>query len=130
VCDRIERVAFGRAIVADHLWKCASPRPTPCGEGGFINFKKAAVNPAFPLGHRPVCKALVEISGEKSNERRMDPRIGVDTVHRDEPIAVAHRQDCPSNRWRRVRTRHCIEACRPQPTHRQAFVVDAIAHLP
>ena len=36
-------------------------------------------------------EALIEITRQKSNERWMDPGIGVDSVHGPEPIAVANR---------------------------------------
>ena len=36
---------------------------------------------AAPFGHGPMREALIEITRQESNERRMDPGIGVEAVH-------------------------------------------------
>ena len=90
--------------------------------------RRAAVDAAAPVGHRPVCEPLIEVPREKSNQRRMDPGVSVEAVHRREPVAMAHRR-----RRRRCRQHvgppGCLVARRPQPAHRQALVASAIVRL-
>src|SRR4029453_9818102 len=49
------------------------------------------MNAALSLGHRPVRKSLVEISGKEANERWMNPGIGADAVDHLESIAMSGR---------------------------------------
>ena len=46
---------------------------------------------AASLGHGPMREALIEIARQESNERWMDPGIGVEAVHGPEPVAMANR---------------------------------------
>ena len=46
---------------------------------------------AIPLGHRPVRETLIQIARQESNQRRMDPGIGVEAIDHLQPVAMPHR---------------------------------------
>ena len=91
VCDRVERAPFGGVVVGDEAGERSGPTAALRRQRRAVDLQKAAVNPQVPLGHGPVREALIEISSQESNERRMDPGIGVDAVHGEQPVAMANR---------------------------------------
>ena len=57
-----------------------------------VDLQKAAVDSATPLRHGPVRQALIEIARQESNERRMDPGVGVEAVHGPDQVAMPNRR--------------------------------------
>ena len=73
-------------------------------------------------------EALIEIAGQESNERRMDPGIGVDAVHGPEPVAMANRSGRRGNR-RFAGAADRFEARVPEAVHRSPLLTRAIVQL-
>src|SRR6516165_4982635 len=44
-------------------------------------------------------KALIEVARQESNERRMDPGIGVEAVYALNPVSMPNRNHCCRSRW-------------------------------
>ena len=83
---------------------------------------------AAPLGHGPVREALIEIAREESNERRVDPGVGVDVVDRADPVAMANRRGGRGNR-RFGGAADRFDARAPQAVQRSPFFVKSIVLL-
>ena len=83
---------------------------------------------AVPLGHGPVRQALIEIAREESNERWMDPGIGVEAVHGQKPVAMANRSGHRRNR-RRAGAANRFDTGGPEAVHGSPLLARAIVHL-
>jgi len=79
---------------------------------------------AAPFGHGPMRKALIEVTRQESNERRMDPGVDVEVVYREKSVAVANLA-AGRRRGRRVSPCHGFEARQPQPVYPAPFVAEA-----
>jgi hypothetical protein len=86
------------------------------------------MNSAVPIGHGPVREALIEVTSQESNQRRIDPGIDVEAVHGEQPIAIADR-NLRRTRTRPVGAAHRIQACVPQSMHGPPFILHAIVQL-
>jgi len=74
-------------------------------------------------------ETLIKITRQESNERRMDPRIGIEAIDHLQPVAMPHRSG--SRRYRRlVCAAHGFEARVPQTAHRPALFPHGIVFLP
>src|SRR5207244_609842 len=89
--NRSERAPLGGAVLPDQPRKGSRPQPALCGKWRAIQLQEAAMDAATPFGHRPLRKALIEIARQESNQRWMDPGIGVETVHHPNPVAMSDR---------------------------------------
>lgn len=67
-----------------------------------------------------MCQALIEVSREKSDERRVDPPVGVDARHRLEQITVPCQRRL-RNRWPLAGPFDRMKASGPQVVHRLPF---------
>src|SRR4030095_4165628 len=83
---------------------------------------------AMSLGHRPMSQALIEIAGQESNKRRMDPCIGVEAVNHLKPAAMPHRHRQRGTGCR-VGAADRLETSVPKETHGTPLVTLAITHL-
>src|SRR5258708_20224827 len=88
VLDGAERMTAGGAIVRDKTRKRACPAAALRRKPRAIDLQEAAVNTASAFRHRPVRESLIEIAGEKADERWMDPRIGIEAVRREHAVTM------------------------------------------
>src|SRR5262245_40358927 len=78
-------------IVGDDTRKRSCPGTALLCQRGAIDLQEATMDAAAPLGHGPMRKTLIQIAGQKSNHRWMDPRISIDTANDVQPVAMPNR---------------------------------------
>src|SRR5262249_37494415 len=89
--------------------------------GSTIDFQETAMNPEIPFRHRPMCESLIEIAGQKPNERGMDPRVCIHTERRLQPITMTNWRR--SRYWARLASAgNRVDGRIPQAMNRYAFV--------
>ena len=84
--------------------------------------------PRLLFGHGPMREALIEITRQESNERWMDPGIGVDSVHGPEPVAMANRSGRRGNR-RFAGAADRLDTGVPEAVHRSPLLARAIVQF-
>ena len=71
-------------------------------------------------------EALIEIARQESNQRWMDPGIGVEPGHGPEPVAMPNRRGRRDRRWRGVGAADRLEARVPKAAHGPPLLAHAI----
>ena len=126
--NRHERAPAGGPVVFDDLRERSRPGAALRGERGAVDLEEAAVDATTSFGHAPVGETLIEVAGQKSNQRWMDPRVGVEVVHGADQVAMPDRRD---NRRRRQidGAIHRLQARIPEPVDGPSFLARAIVAL-
>src|ERR1041385_7084039 len=109
----MKRIAARGQVILDKTREDPRPGPALRRYRGAINLEKASVNAAIPLRHGPMREALIEIGGQESNERRMDPFVRIEAVHDTQPVAMPNRSGGPLHGGR-VGSARRFEASAPE----------------
>ena len=128
MCDRAERAPLGGAVVRDEPWERSRPRAALCRKRRAVDLQEASVDAATPIGHGPMREALIEIARQESNERWMDPGIGVEAVDGPQPVAMPNRSGrCGTGRL--AGAVHRLQTGVPEAVHRPPLLARAIVQL-
>ena len=137
VHDRLERIPIRGAILLDKPRQRPRPAPAACCQRRAVDLEEAAVNAVIAFRHRPVRKPLIEVSGEESNERRMEPRIDIDVADGQQPVAMTDRSIANREGPRRISMRRprmgAIRGCEagiPQATDGAPLLARPVDRLP
>src|SRR5262245_34346612 len=90
--DRRARAAPRGPVLGHQLRQGARPNSALGCQRRVVDLQKTAVDSLAAPGHRPVREALIEIAGEKANQRRVNPAVDVELEHRAHVVAVPNRR--------------------------------------
>ena len=128
VCNGVVCAPTRVAVVSDQARECSRPLAALRRQRRAVELQEAAMDAAVPLGQGPVRQALIEVAREESNQRWMDPGIGVDAVHGQKPVAMASRSGHRRNR-RRAGATNRLDTGGPEAVHRSPLLARTIVHL-
>ena len=92
VFNRGQFTAAGGAIFFHQLRERSRPRSAGRSQRRVVELEKAGVDASASLRHRPVSETLIEVTRDEPDQRRMNPRVGVDVVELIDHIPMPNEQ--------------------------------------